>query len=58
MRAEREVIQLALAKSHGVMSKAAKLLGISRPTLYGLLETHGLASAAALEAEMEPGGDA
>ncbi len=59
MRAEREVIQLALAKSHGVLSKAAKLLGISRPTLYGLLEAHGLASAATLEAEtMEPGGDA
>ena len=58
MQAERQVIQLALAKSHGVLSKAAKLLGISRPTLYGLLETHGLAGAAVLEAEMEPGGDA
>jgi two-component system NtrC family response regulator len=44
MRAEREVIQLALARSNGTLATAAKLLGISRPTLYGLLETHGLAS--------------
>ncbi len=42
LRAEREVIQLALARSHGTLSAAAKLLGISRPTLYGLIETHGL----------------
>ena len=42
MRAEREVIQLALARSNGTLSAAAKLLGISRPTLYGLVEVHGL----------------
>jgi two-component system NtrC family response regulator len=38
-RAERDVIQMALAQSGGNLSRAAKLLGISRPTLYGLLET-------------------
>jgi len=47
MRAEREVLQLALARSSGTLSVAAKLLGISRPTLYGLLEIHGI--------ENEPG---
>ncbi|MGC8468529.1 MAG: PEP-CTERM-box response regulator transcription factor [Acetobacteraceae bacterium] len=45
-RVEREMVQLALAHSRGVLSTAAKLLGISRPTLYTLLETHGLAATA------------
>jgi two-component system NtrC family response regulator len=44
MRAEREVIQMALARSNGTLATAAKLLGISRPTLYGLIETYGLGS--------------
>jgi two-component system NtrC family response regulator len=47
LRAEREVLQLALARSNGTLSVAAKLLGISRPTLYGLMEIHGI--------EIEPG---
>jgi two-component system NtrC family response regulator len=42
LRAEREVIQAALAMTNFSLSPAAKLLGISRPTLYGLLQTHGL----------------
>jgi two-component system NtrC family response regulator len=43
LRAEREVIQMALARSNGTLAAAAKLLGISRPTLYGLMEVHGIA---------------
>jgi two-component system NtrC family response regulator len=42
LRAEREVLQMALANSNGTLSVAAKLLGISRPTLYGLMEAHGI----------------
>jgi two-component system NtrC family response regulator len=44
MRAERETIERALAHAQGSVAAAAKLLGVSRPTLYGLLETHGLAT--------------
>jgi two-component system, NtrC family, response regulator len=47
LRAEREVLHLALARSNGTLSVAAKLLGISRPTLYGLMEVHGI--------EIDPG---
>ena len=43
-RAERDVIQRALARSDGRMSSASRLLGVSRPTLYALLETHGLST--------------
>jgi two-component system NtrC family response regulator len=39
-RAEREVLQLALAQAGTNLSKVAKLLGISRPTLYDLLQQH------------------
>jgi two-component system NtrC family response regulator len=42
LRAEREVIQIALARSNYTLSVAARLLGISRPTLYGLMESHGI----------------
>lgn len=42
MRAEREVIQSALVLSNNTLTVASKMLGISRPTLYGLMETHGL----------------
>ena len=39
-RAEREVLQLALVQAGSNLSKAAKLLGISRPTLYDLMQQH------------------
>ncbi|WP_376087609.1 PEP-CTERM-box response regulator transcription factor [Roseomonas sp. CCTCC AB2023176] len=42
LRAERDAITKALARTEGSLSAAARLLGISRPTLYDLLETHGL----------------
>ena len=46
-RAERATVERALAQSPGNLAGAARLLGVSRPTLYGLLETHGLAAARA-----------
>ncbi|WP_428531238.1 PEP-CTERM-box response regulator transcription factor [Rhodopila sp.] len=42
LRAEREVVQEALLRSNNTLAVAARLLGISRPTLYGLLDVHGL----------------
>lgn len=42
MRAEREVIERALARAEGGIAGAARLLGVSRPTLYGLLQAHGM----------------
>jgi two-component system NtrC family response regulator len=42
LRAEREVLSAALARSNNRLATAARLLGISRPTLYGLMEVHGI----------------
>jgi two-component system NtrC family response regulator len=42
LHAERNVLQRALAHSNNQLSAAAKLLGVSRPTLYGLLEQHDM----------------
>ncbi len=58
MRAERDVLQRALARSNGTLAAAAKLLGVSRPTLYTLLEAHNLETSgeARLEAESDPPG--
>jgi len=42
LRAEREVINSALARSSNTLSVAARLLGISRPTLYSLMQAHGI----------------
>jgi two-component system, NtrC family, response regulator len=41
-KAERDVIQLALAQTGSNLARAAKLLGISRPTLYDLMREHRL----------------
>jgi two-component system NtrC family response regulator len=49
LRAERQAIERALLDSGGSLTAAAKLLGVSRPTLYGLLETHGLSRPASGE---------
>lgn len=41
-RAERQAIQQALSITDGNISKTAELLGVSRPTLYDLLEKYGI----------------
>jgi two-component system NtrC family response regulator len=41
-RAESEAIRQALAVASGNLSKAAELLGITRPTLYDLLDKNGI----------------
>ncbi|WP_156839451.1 PEP-CTERM-box response regulator transcription factor [Novosphingobium aquimarinum] len=42
--ADRKVIRHALARSEGNISSTAKLLGISRPTLYDLLKQYDLSA--------------
>ena len=42
--ADRKVIRHALARSEGNISSTAKMLGISRPTLYDLLKQYDLQS--------------
>jgi two-component system, NtrC family, response regulator len=41
-RAERQAIQQALSITDGNISRTAELLGVSRPTLYDLLEKYGI----------------
>ena len=40
--AEYGAVVKALARSNGNIAKAAELLGVSRPTLYDLMERHGI----------------
>jgi two-component system NtrC family response regulator len=42
--AETKAIRVALTKSYGNISKAAELLGVTRPTLYDLLNKYGLSA--------------
>jgi two-component system NtrC family response regulator len=46
MHAESKAIRVALTRSYGNISKAAELLGITRPTLYDLLNKYGLSAEA------------
>jgi len=41
-RAERQAIQQALSITNGNVSKTAELLGVSRPTLYDLMDKYGI----------------
>ena len=41
-KADRKAIRQAMARTEGNVSSAAKLLGISRPTLYDLMKTYEL----------------
>ncbi len=43
-QAESKAIRVALTKNYGNISKAAEMLGITRPTLYDLLNKYGLSS--------------
>jgi len=56
-RAEHEMISRAMAQSHGSVAGASRLLGISRPTLYGLLDAHGLGQRRQNNLAVEPGSD-
>jgi two-component system NtrC family response regulator len=54
LRAERTVLQEALVRSNNTLTVAARLLGVSRPTLYGLMEAHSLGTEASPSAEAAP----
>ena len=41
-RAERQAIQQALTITDGNMSRTAELLGVSRPTLYDMMEKYSI----------------
>ena len=41
-QAEREALVAALSRHHGNISQAARELAVSRPTLHGLLDKHGV----------------
>ncbi len=43
-RAESKAIRIALTRSYGNISKASEMLGITRPTLYDLLNKYGLSA--------------
>ena len=44
-RAEVQAVRQALALARGNLSRAAELLGVTRPTLYDLLEKHRIDAA-------------
>ncbi|MCH8896252.1 MAG: hypothetical protein IH927_08335 [Proteobacteria bacterium] len=43
-QAEKDAVRRALAVARGNVAKAAKLLGVTRPTLYGLMNRHEIAN--------------
>jgi two-component system NtrC family response regulator len=53
-RAEVQAVRQALAVARGNLSRAAELLGVTRPTLYDLLEKHHLDAAQFLRTAATP----
>ncbi|MGB5079244.1 MAG: PEP-CTERM-box response regulator transcription factor [Burkholderiales bacterium] len=49
--AEREAIVRALSRTDGNIQAAAELLGVSRPTLYDLVDRHGLKRSGSVKAD-------
>ncbi len=43
-QAESKAIRVALTKCYGNISKAAEMLGVTRPTLYDLLSKYGMSA--------------
>ena len=41
-KAECDALMKALARANGNVVKAAELLGVSRPTIYDLMNRHGI----------------
>jgi len=56
-RAESKAIRTALMKSFGNISRAAEQLGVTRPTLYDLLNKYGLSAEAYSKRNVSDGGD-
>jgi two-component system NtrC family response regulator len=49
--AERKAIVKALSRADGNIRAAAELLGVSRPTLYDLVDRHGLKQSVSIKAD-------
>ena len=55
-RAESKAIRAALMKNYGNISRAAEQLGVTRPTLYDLLNKYGLSAEAYSKRSVSAGG--
>jgi len=57
-RAEAQAVRQSLAVAQGNLSRAAELLGVTRPTLYDLLDKYGIDPAQFGRHKPAPGGAA
>ena len=55
-RAESKAIRIVLMKNYGNISRSAEQLGVTRPTLYDLLNKYGLSAEAYSKRNMKAGG--